>query len=260
METVLETKELGIRFGGLQAVKDFDFEVKKGQIAGIVGPNGAGKTTILNLISGVYRPTSGEIVFQGSQIAGTAPYKITKLGISRTFQNIRLIPALSVLENVMLGGALRTRESIIGGMLLSAGVKRRRMQWVKEAKEMLEYVGLKDVLNIEAVSLPYGKQREVEIARAIATRAHLLLLDEPAAGMSKQEKSNLVKLVRKLRDEMGMTIIIIEHDIKMVLELVDRVTVMDFGEKISEGEPDAVKSDPRVIKAYLGVEEQNNDA
>jgi branched-chain amino acid transport system ATP-binding protein len=255
METILETQDLSIRFGGLEALKNFNFNIQKSEIVGIVGPNGAGKTTILNLISGVYRPTSGRIVFQRNEIGGMRPHKITHLGISRTFQNIRLIPSLSVLENVMLGSALRIRESILDAMLMGSWVKKRRGKWVQDAKDMLEYVGLKEVLNMEAVSLPYGKQREVEIARAIATRSTLLLLDEPAAGMSKKEKQNLIKLVRKLRDEMGMTIIIIEHDIKMVLELVDRVAVLDFGVKIADDEPNAVKSDPMVIKAYLGVEE-----
>lgn len=260
MSTILEAKSLGISFGGLVALRDLNLGLNRGEILGIVGPNGAGKTTVLNLITGVYRPTSGQLFFKDRRIDGLPPHIIASLGISRTFQNIRLIPFLSVLENVMLGRALRVKESPLAAVLLGSRTRAERAEWVSYAEEMLSYVGLGDVADADATALPYGRQRAVEIARAIATGAEVILLDEPAAGMSSQEKQDLCSLIRDLRDHLGKTIVLIEHDMKMVLNLVDRVVVLDFGCQIAEGLPESIKKNPRVIEAYLGRVEAAPDA
>ena len=252
MSVILKTQNLGINFGGLVALEDLNLCLEKGEILGIVGPNGAGKTTVLNLITGVYRPTFGHILFKDHQIDGLPPHVIASLGISRTFQNIRLIPYLSVLENIMLGMALRIKESPLDAVLLTKKTRSERIKWISHAEEIITFLGLSKVAEVDATDLPYGKQRAVEIARAIATGAQVLLLDEPGAGMSTQEKEDLAKIIRDLRSQMQKSIILIEHDMKMVLNLVDRVVVLDFGRQIAEGPPDTIKSNPQVIEAYLG--------
>lgn len=260
MSAILKTQDLGITFGGLVALKDFNLDLHQGEILGIVGPNGAGKTTVLNLITGVYRPSAGHVFFKDRRIDGLPPHVIARLGISRTFQNIRLIPALSVLENVMLGRALRVPESPLAAVFLPPKTRAQRARWISFAEEILDFMGLSDVAEVDATALPYGKQRAVEIARAIATGAEVLLLDEPGAGMSTQEKQELSKTILDLRARMQKTIVLIEHDMKMVLNLVDRVVVLDFGCQIAEGPPETIKVNPRVVEAYLGKVEAVPDA
>jgi branched-chain amino acid transport system ATP-binding protein len=252
MSLVLETNNLGISFGGLVALENLNVKLEREEILGIVGPNGAGKTTFLNLISGVYLPTQGNIFFKEKRIDGLKPYVIASLGISRTFQNIRLIPFLSVLENVMLGRAIQVNETIWSGILLNKKAKEERQKWVLYVEELIDYMGLSDVIGEDAVDLPYGTQRKVEIARAIASGAELILLDEPGAGMSAKEKQELVTFIKDVRARMHKTIIIIEHDMKMIGSLVDRAIVLNFGRYLTEGPVDKIKVDPQVITAYLG--------
>jgi branched-chain amino acid transport system ATP-binding protein len=254
MSYVLETKDLGISFGGLVALADLNIQLEKQEILGIIGPNGAGKTTFLNLISGVYAPTSGELFFKGNMLNGKKPYEIASLGISRTFQNIRLIPYLSVLENVMLGRSLKVKANPFNEVILDKNTKKERKEWIYNARQLIDFVGLTDVIDSDAVDLPYGMQRKVEIARALATDAELILLDEPGAGMNSHEKEELVVFIKDIREKMNKTIIVIEHDMKFIGSLVDRVVVLNFGRPIAEGSVDEVKMDPKVITAYLGEE------
>ena len=254
MSYVLETKDLGISFGGLVALADLNIQLEKQEILGIIGPNGAGKTTFLNLISGVYAPTSGELFFKGNMLNGKKPYEIASLGISRTFQNIRLIPYLSVLENVMLGRSLKVKVNPFNEVILDKNTKKERKEWIYNARQLIDFVGLTDVIDSDAVDLPYGMQRKVEIARALATDAELILLDEPGAGMNSHEKEELVVFIKDIREKMNKTIIVIEHDMKFIGSLVDRVVVLNFGRPIAEGSVDEVKMDPKVITAYLGEE------
>lgn len=254
MSVILEINDLGITFGGLVALEGLNIKLEREEILGIIGPNGAGKTTFLNLISGVYSPTQGKILFKEKCINGLAPYIIASMGISRTFQNIRLIPFLSVLENVMLGRALRVKGNPFSEIILSPKTREERKKWIAYSEELLNYIGLSDVAEEVAVDLSYGKQRKVEIARAIATGAELILLDEPGAGMNWQEKQELVTFIKDVRLRMGKTIIVIEHDMKMIESLVDRAIVLNFGRQIAEGSVEKVKVDPQVVSAYLGSE------
>lgn len=252
MSIILETKDLGINFGGLVALEGLNIRLEQEEILGIVGPNGAGKTTFLNLISGVYSPTHGSIYFKGKRIDGLKPYVIAALGISRTFQNIRLMPFLSVLENVMLGRALQVNEPIWSSILCNKKTREERKKWVDYVEELLSYMNLSDVIEADAIDLPYGKQRKVEIARAIATGAELILLDEPGAGMNAKEKQELVAFIKEIRTKLHKTIIIIEHDMKMIGSLVDRAIVLNFGRQLAEGSVDSIKVNPEVVAAYLG--------
>lgn len=249
---VLSLNEATIQFGGLIAVNKVSFDLYKGDLFGLIGPNGAGKTTCFNLITGVYKPTSGSIKFVGKEIAGTPPAKIATMGICRTFQNIRLYPALSVLENVVVGAYLRHKTALPSAFAYLPPAIKETESLKKEAMDLLEVMDLADMANARSADLPYGKQRRLEIARAMATRPELLLLDEPAAGMNPQEKEDLQVTVRRIRDDFGKTVLLIEHDMRFVMGLCERIVVLDHGEEIAQGPPEAIRSNPKVIEAYLG--------
>lgn len=256
MSAVLTLDQATIRFGGLVAVKEVSFEVNKGELFGLIGPNGAGKTTCFNLVTGVYQVTSGRVLFQGKEIntaqQSSPPYKIAAMGIARTFQNIRIFPALSVIENVMVGGVLRNKSSRFSALMHLPGAIKETKRQREEAMELLSVMDLQDVAHERSADLPYGKQRRLEIARAMATNPELLLLDEPAAGMNPQESEDLLNTVRKIRNEHGKTVLLIEHDMKFVMNLCERIVVLDRGEVIAAGGPADIRNHEAVIKAYLG--------
>ncbi|HCY84483.1 MAG TPA: ABC transporter ATP-binding protein [Desulfobacteraceae bacterium] len=259
MEPVLNVKNLTMNFGGLKALDDVNISVEKGQIAALIGPNGAGKTTFFNCITGIYDPTKGyvEITPPGKRperIKGLKPNHVTEKGMSRTFQNIRLFHGMTVLENVMIGRHCRLNSGILSAMLRPGSQREEEKKVVSDSYEILEKIGLEKYVNEMAVNLPYGAQRRLEIARALATNPFILLLDEPAAGMNPQETKDLDDLIIWLRDNEDLTILLIEHDMKLVMSLSDRIHVVDYGKKIAEGTPEEVKNNPDVIKAYLGDE------
>lgn len=253
-KSILKTKDLTMVFGGLTAVSKLNLDIKENQIYGLIGPNGAGKTTAFNMITGVYMPTSGEVFLNEEDISKYKPNKITNLGIARTFQNIRLFTTMSVVENVMVARHLRMGANFPEAVLMLPSYKRKHQESYNEAMELLKKVELEKEANELATSLPYGKQRRLEIARALATSPKVLLLDEPAAGMNPQESIELMNFIAKIRDQFSLTILMIEHHMQVVMGICEKITVLDYGQTIAVGNPLEIQNNQRVIEAYLGVD------
>jgi branched-chain amino acid transport system ATP-binding protein len=252
--SLLQTIDVVKRFGGLIAVNKINFSIEQGTIASIIGPNGAGKTTFFNSLTGIYKPEEGQILFNGQSLIGLRPDQVSARGISRTFQNIRLFGSMTVIENIIVGMHTQLKQSGMDALFRTKKFHEEEKESEKKASELMEYVGLKNVGNQLARNLPYGGQRRIEIARAIAANPTLLLLDEPTAGMNPNETADAIKLFRRIRDDKGITILLIEHDMRVVMGISEHISVMDYGEKIAEGTPQEIRKNQRVIEAYLGRE------
>ncbi|WP_291571510.1 ABC transporter ATP-binding protein [Clostridium sp. UBA4548] len=252
---LLKTNSATMQFGGLTAVSEFNLSIREGEIVALIGPNGAGKTTAFNMVTGVYTPTKGSITYEGKDITGNRPDLITKKGIARTFQNIRLFKELSVMDNVLIANHLHLKSGLVSAILKLPSYKREERAIREKSLALIERVGLLDVMNEKASSLPYGKQRRLEIARALATNPRLLLLDEPAAGMNPKETEELTEFIKEIRDEYDLTIFMIEHHMQVVMGISDRIYVLDYGITIAEGTPHEIQNNQKVIEAYLGVKE-----
>lgn len=253
-EKILEAKKISIQFGGLKAVDSLDITIHRGELIGLIGPNGAGKTTVFNMLTGVYQPTSGEVVFNGTPIAGLKPYQVSRLGMTRTFQNIRLFKDLSVIENVMVGSSQHITYGPLAPLLQTKKFQQEEQTSHDEALRLLKIFGLDRKADQPATSLPYGDQRKLEIVRALATRPKMICLDEPAAGLNHSETEDLMKTIAKIRQDFNLTVLLIEHDMKLVMGICERIVVLDHGIKIEEGNPSVVQNSKKVIEAYLGVE------
>ncbi len=255
-ENIMEIKNLSVKFGGLVALDDVSFTIKRGEILGLIGPNGAGKTTCFNVMTGVYKPTSGQVLLEGQSIGGKLRHQITRLGLARTFQNIRLFGEMTALENVVVGLDARHKTSVVGALLRLPRHRREERTAIERGMALLEFVGIADDAAMLSRHLSYGHQRRLEIARALATDPKVLCLDEPAAGFNPAEKEDLMALIRAIRSD-GYTVLLIEHDMKLVMGVTDRIVVLEFGKKLADGLPVEIRNDPRVVAAYLGEPEDD---